>query len=1068
MSQTERRWIADGAINNDKMDHTDTYDIGGLNNYGNMWTAGDASVVSGLTVDGTATFNSGVSFATDSSLVGNLYVSGTVGVGITNQTSSRVMVRTYHDSGIELNDHDLNATRLIMAMDASNHKWNIKATHSNAGNTYPITFLMDTTEIARMQTSGDVGIGTTNPGSMFEVSNETSGRHAEVRVFKETGSSSDRASLKVGYNDSACLEVYREQGTAKINVVSKGSGEGIYFATNSANFMFNGGYVGIGTTTPSVDLDINNASPIVYVTATAGTNQAYQEFQNTGGSLRVGLDSNAGGSLLTSSLSYAGILNRVGNYPIQFGTNNQVRMTISGSGPVGIGTDAPSPAGAGKLHLYTGSATGAPVYSHADHLVVEHNGNAGASFLSSDTGSGTIMFASPGGVGGHVVWDFDAESGSGLMTLSSLKSGSNLALGASGSESVRVTSTGVGIGVTNPTQRLDVNGKITLRGGDALNYLESYGNTHLTLNTGGSSGALIFKTNGNERARIHSNGYLGIGMTPVFPLDVTGSVRISSIPAAGSASVYLTHSSGVIQSRTTSQLLSDINGESYIAPGTTAQYWRGDKTWQNLTTATVPESGNLYFTNTRARSAVGISSNNYFPMSNGTTYVDSILYRDGNQSLHVDPTTSDWGKIILHTSSLTGVIEFTSAGNLNLWASGTGAAGLLNTRGECYVNSNGDFLIQQKQTNGWGKVITKAQTGEEGFVSTSPGGNTNLTAPSTSAAGLVNSSGNFYLDSLGQVQLDTNSGWSVLKLHTGGYTGRVEQTTSGTLNLTAGGTNSAGLVNSAGSCYINSAGEFTVDPISNWGKLNLVTGSHTGSVVCESTGNLNLVKTNTAAVGVINSAGDCYINSSGQWVVEPNSGWAKVVLETGSYTGEIHLNSSAGMNMVAPGTGACGLQNNSGSKGVYLSGTGNFEIYGGGIKNFSIDHPLDPDKTLVHVCVESDKAGLTYDGRSQLSGGVKEIQMPDWFEPLTEGGRFSVIVTPVGKFAPLYVVENQDGSIVKNGKFAVKCDDPSCADVKFCWVLNAERFDHLDFNPVREGKSNPFIGEQDSQPSEEE
>lgn len=39
--------------------------------------------------------------------------------------------------------------------------------------------------------------------------------------------------------------------------------------------------------------------------------------------------------------------------------------------------------------------------------------------------------------------------------------------------------------------------------------------------------------------------------------------------------------------------------EATITAGTTAQYWRGDKSWQTLNTSVVPESGNLYFTTAR-------------------------------------------------------------------------------------------------------------------------------------------------------------------------------------------------------------------------------------------------------------------------------------------------------------------------------------------------------------------------------------------------------------------------------------------------------------------------------------
>ena len=41
------------------------------------------------------------------------------------------------------------------------------------------------------------------------------------------------------------------------------------------------------------------------------------------------------------------------------------------------------------------------------------------------------------------------------------------------------------------------------------------------------------------------------------------------------------------------------DGQLLIATGTTAQYYRGDKTWQTLNTAGVPELTNLYWTSAR-------------------------------------------------------------------------------------------------------------------------------------------------------------------------------------------------------------------------------------------------------------------------------------------------------------------------------------------------------------------------------------------------------------------------------------------------------------------------------------
>src|SRR5690606_13706023 len=59
-----------------------------------------------------------------------------------------------------------------------------------------------------------------------------------------------------------------------------------------------------------------------------------------------------------------------------------------------------------------------------------------------------------------------------------------------------------------------------------------------------------------------------------------------------------------------------ISVEGTVAAGTTAQYYRGDKSWQTLDTAVVPENGNLYWTQARFDTAfTGKSTTN---LSEGT------------------------------------------------------------------------------------------------------------------------------------------------------------------------------------------------------------------------------------------------------------------------------------------------------------------------------------------------------------------------------------------------------------------------------------------------------------------
>lgn len=84
-----------------------------------------------------------------------------------------------------------------------------------------------------------------------------------------------------------------------------------------------------------------------------------------------------------------------------------------------------------------------------------------------------------------------------------------------------------------------------------------------------------------------SNGYT----LPVATESVLGGVRIGS-------GVSITN--GVISVST--------NYEAPISSGTPSQYFRGDKTWQVLSTSVVPEGTNAYFTNARARAAISITT----------------------------------------------------------------------------------------------------------------------------------------------------------------------------------------------------------------------------------------------------------------------------------------------------------------------------------------------------------------------------------------------------------------------------------------------------------------------------
>lgn len=94
------------------------------------------------------------------------------------------------------------------------------------------------------------------------------------------------------------------------------------------------------------------------------------------------------------------------------------------------------------------------------------------------------------------------------------------------------------------------------------------------------------------------------GSTNLYFTDARARAAISLTTTGSSGAA--TYSAGVLN--VPNYTLAGLGGEPSITAGTTAQYWRGDKTWQTLNTANVPELTNLYFTNARSRSSISLTT----------------------------------------------------------------------------------------------------------------------------------------------------------------------------------------------------------------------------------------------------------------------------------------------------------------------------------------------------------------------------------------------------------------------------------------------------------------------------
>jgi len=95
----------------------------------------------------------------------------------------------------------------------------------------------------------------------------------------------------------------------------------------------------------------------------------------------------------------------------------------------------------------------------------------------------------------------------------------------------------------------------------------------------------------------------GIVITGSSPTQ-TIAVDTSVASAGDGAIMYMGKANSVITG-----LQNGINSkEPTISAGSSMEYWRGDKTWRTLNTTVVPEGTNQYFTNTRARSSISITT----------------------------------------------------------------------------------------------------------------------------------------------------------------------------------------------------------------------------------------------------------------------------------------------------------------------------------------------------------------------------------------------------------------------------------------------------------------------------
>jgi hypothetical protein len=409
-----------------------------------------------------------------------------------------------------------------------------------------------------------------------------------------------------------------------------------------------------GSSFKSIDIGTNGASLLSNGTADArlyanayfdGTNWVYK-----GSSVALGYQQANTGHFWYSASS------GTGGGTISWNT----LMTINNAGSVGIGTTSLTNSNlriskniTGSVQTFTLNVDGqiqADVTTEANLIRTQSNQIAGATLtdlnhfaVNQGTISGTLTSQT-----GFVVGNL--TSGTNIFGFKgNLSSGTgkwNLYMGGSADNYLAGR---LGIGTTSISAILSVVG--------ASQMLHQYSGSPNTFTWGQydvsgnasinnlASANLLLATANTERMRISSTGNVSIGNTNnTYKLDVTGDINISGVyRIAGTA--YSVASATLNGFLTSTDWNTFNNKENAITAGTTAQYWRGDKTWQTLNTDAVVEATNLYFTNARA---IGSVLTGYVSGAGTISATDTVLTAiqklDGNIGSLVTGVSSVFGR----------------------------------------------------------------------------------------------------------------------------------------------------------------------------------------------------------------------------------------------------------------------------------------------------------------------------------------------------------------------------------------------------------------------------------------
>ena len=484
--------ISTGTINSLRLPVATASDIGGVKKGNNINIAGDGTIsVDLLSYNGNSTIN------------GDLIV------------NSNLIV---HGTSTILNTDVYTTERLEITNGGSETSLTLKQT--SAGNTKNILEVINsaTSNVFNVSSTGNTGIGTTNPINRLHLHNTTANSDVSIRFTDTTSGAGATQGFAIGENTTQQAYLWNYGNTDML------------FATNNAERLriLANGNVGIGTNSAlsSLHLHKNAITQDVRIilsdnTSTSAVNRGFQ----------IGKDASSQGFIWNYE-----------NSPLHFATNATERLRIAANGNIGIGTNADIQS---KLTINGIDIGLANNINHSEAPLTITNPTATSTSVLNDPKA--VLNLCRTGTSGQA---YSARACFKLCryenSFPNSRTRLDITLAHNEYDELNIMSLqsggNVGIGITNPVSRLHLhnttaNSDVAIRftdstsGSGATNgfvigenstqkaYLWNYGNTDM-----------LFATNNAERMTISNAGNVGIGtISPNANLHLHGNAASQNV-----------------------------------------------------------------------------------------------------------------------------------------------------------------------------------------------------------------------------------------------------------------------------------------------------------------------------------------------------------------------------------------------------------------------------------------------------------------------------------------------------------------------------------------------------------